>query len=133
MKIRNLRLLLPALVFAGLAVAGCEYEKHEPLPEGAYGPSLKSIGEDIRKDFDEIGKAHERAGKEIDGTVGQWGRDFAKGWSEKDARRKRSEAPETEVEPPPVSECEWAEFGPCGEPPPPEWFFAESENNTTEE
>jgi hypothetical protein len=91
-------------------------------------PQPTSPAEDIGKLID----AHKQAGKDIGegaDAVGDWGSKLARGWTGAEARRKSHKAPESNAEPSPVPACDWAEFGPCDQPPPLAWFGITDENN----
>lgn len=116
------------LLVASVAVvtmgAGCDLQQGEKLPPGSYGPSLKSVGEDINHDVSDVVEAH----KEVGRSVGDWFGKWSKGWSEADASRKRHKAPRSDDTPSQAPACKWAEFGPCDEAPPLEYFGITDDN-----
>lgn len=90
------------------------------------GPQLTSPADDVRELID----AHKQAGKDIGhgkDAIDHWAEEFARGWKGESSVRP-SEAPESDEGGSPVPACDWAEFGPCEQPPPLEWFGITDDN-----
>jgi len=112
-----------ALVTMGASCSGLGGSGH-PIWEDPGAPA-RQVGEVI--------DAHKQAGKDVGNgakSISDYFGEWEKGWKEADARREAHKAPVRRETPSPVPACDWSEFGPCDAPPPPEWFFADSNTNT---
>lgn len=109
-----------ALVTMGASCSGLGGSGH-PIWEDPGAPA---------RDIGGVIDAHKQAGKDISNgakSIGDWGREFARGWNG-DASVRPSKAPVRQETPSPVPACDWAEFGPCEQPPPLEYFGITDDN-----